>query len=123
MIHRTRVMTTLRRMEVARGKETVQPRPFQDMSPGRRPSGRLSRPERMRRRPTGARRRPEMRRRRPRPDMRDPSGTCKHCAGLSEELGRRAGLDEDFYFAGHGVALLEDEGEVGVEAGEEEDPA
>jgi len=69
MIQRIRLRMTLRRMEVARGKEIDHPRPRQEKSPGRRPRGRWRRVRTTTTKPATTRARPRKMRMRPRSDM------------------------------------------------------
>src|SRR5580765_1435932 len=81
MIQSRRVRATLRRMEVARGKEMLQLRPRQVMSPGRRPRGRLRRPRRSMSRPAARRMAPKVTRMRPRSDMALMLSLSGFCCG------------------------------------------
>lgn len=113
------------RMELARGNETVQPLPFHERSPGRRPRGRLSREEKTKIAPTTTSRRPTPIRMRPRSDMAlDPSSAIGEDLGsFPEQLFRGTRFGQQPYGPRKPVGASLDAGEVYVGSGEDEDPA
>jgi len=112
-------------MELARGNETVQPLPFHERSPGKRPRGILSREEKTRITPTITSRRPTPMRMRPRSDMAlDPSSAIGEDLGsFPKQLLRGTGLGQQTNGPRKPVGASLDAREVYVGSGEDEDPA
>src|SRR6185312_4634716 len=97
MIQKRRLRRTLRRRQVASGKEKDQPLPCQERSPGRRPRGRWKRARPKMSRPAATRTIPRMMKMRPSSDMREQLGGGQHGGGFAEQFRGLAGFGEDAY--------------------------